>query len=623
VAVFRGVPFAAPPVGAHRFAAPAPAARWDGVRDASRFGPPPPRPGKATDGDDWLTLAVWTPDPGRADLPVLVWISGGGYLACDSADPYLDGATLAAAGAVVVSPHYRSGAEGFLHLEGAPDNRALLDQVAALAWVHDNAAAFGGDPGAVTAFGQSAGAGSIAALLAAPAAIGAVRRAILQSIPGTYLSPALAAGVAAEICAGIGRTPHVDDLSGIHPDVLAAAALAVRDGLPQRRDHLGALAHSSTPFAPVVDGHVLPAAPWAALAAGAARGVDLLIGHTRDEYSLLAAGLPATDDAGVDALLAELTPTPGARRYRKAFPELTADALRETALADWLYRMPALHLADAADRGGARTWLSELRWGFGPHGASHGLDTLLVFGTTDVAGEVTAAGPAVLADCGRLSALIRAAHLAFASTGDPGWDRYDRHRRPTRVYDPEPDLVPYPEERSRAIWQDRRFGVLDLRGWEDGTFGSCRPRRATWTLRGNRRCVVTKAGELRELHRADCLRLLVRGSIGRVVFTEGALPAAHPVTYLLDGEEIVFRTADGGKLAAATLRRVVAFQVDEIDVEATSGWSVLGVGEAYEVTDPRRLADLAERMPAPRVRNRDGRIVAIPLQRLTGRRLSA
>ena len=129
--------------------------------------------------------------------------------------------------------------------------------------------------------------------------------------------------------------------------------------------------------------------------------------------------------------------------------------------------------------------------------------------------------------------------------------------------------------------------------------------------------------ELTELHRADCLRRLAGGVIGRVVFTEAALPAAHPVTYLLDGEEIVFRTADGGKLAAATLRRVVGFQVDEIDLQARTGWSVLGVGEAYEVTDPRRLADLATRMPPPWTSHRRDHTVAIPLQRLTGRRVGS
>jgi len=178
--VFRGVPFAAPPVGPHRFAAPQPVTAWDGVRDASRFGPAPPQPARATGGDDWLNLTVWTPDPGGAGLPVLLWISGGGYLNCDAANPHFDGGALAAAGAVVVSAHYRSGAEGFLRVAGAPDNRALLDQLAALEWVHANIAGFGGDAGNVTAFGQSAGAGAIAALLVAPAAAGAFRRAILQ-----------------------------------------------------------------------------------------------------------------------------------------------------------------------------------------------------------------------------------------------------------------------------------------------------------------------------------------------------------------------------------------------------------------------------------------------------------
>ena len=130
---------------------------------------------------------------------------------------------------------------------------------------------------------------------------------------------------------------------------------------------------------------------------------------------------------------------------------------------------------------------------------------------------------------------------------------------------------------------------------------------------------MAETGELTELGREECLRLLAGGVVGRVVFTEAALPAAHPVAYLLDGGEVVFRTANGGKLAAATLHHIVAFQVDDVDLAARTGWSVLGVGEAYEVTDPRRLADLAERMPAPWVANHDDHTVAIPLQRLTGR----
>ena len=127
--------------------------------------------------------------------------------------------------------------------------------------------------------------------------------------------------------------------------------------------------------------------------------------------------------------------------------------------------------------------------------------------------------------------------------------------------------------------------------------------------------------ELIELDRAECLRLLAEAAIGRVVFTESALPAAQPVNYLLDDEEVVFRTANGSKLAAATRHHVVAFQVDRIDEAARTGWSVLGVGEAYEVVDPARLAELADRLPPPWVPGQGAHTISIPLQRLTGRRL--
>jgi uncharacterized protein len=128
--------------------------------------------------------------------------------------------------------------------------------------------------------------------------------------------------------------------------------------------------------------------------------------------------------------------------------------------------------------------------------------------------------------------------------------------------------------------------------------------------------------ELVELDEAECLRLLADHEIGRVVFTDAALPAAQPVTYLLDEEEIVFRTGGGGKLAAATRNAVVAFQVDHIDPTTRTGWTVLGVGQAYEVTVPSRLAELAARMPAPWAPSRTTHTIAIPLQRLTGRLLS-
>ena len=234
--VFRGVPYAEPPVGPLRFAAPRPAGGWSGVRTAFTFGPPPPQPGlfggaqpaQENAGDGWLTLNVWTPDPAqRAGLPVMVWIPGGGYVIGASSRPEFHGGRLAAGGVVVVTLNYRLGIEGFAQLDGAPANRGLLDQVAALEWVRDNIRAFGGDPDRVTVFGESAGAGSVAALLAMPLAAGLFRRAVAQSVPGTFFSPELAADIAAACAGELGLRPTAADLSTVDPARLPAAGEAV------------------------------------------------------------------------------------------------------------------------------------------------------------------------------------------------------------------------------------------------------------------------------------------------------------------------------------------------------------------------------------------------------------
>ena len=279
--------------------------------------------------------------------------------------------------------NYRVGAEGFAHIDGAPANRGILDQLAALRWVQDNIAAFGGDPGNVTVFGQSAGAGCIASLLVMPMAAGLFHCAIAQSMPGTYFSARLAAAISGTIAAELGVRATVGELSRFPPRALVDATEAVIQKMPGLGDSWGPAAMTPTPFSPVVDGVVLPDAPWRSLAGGAAQGIDLLVGHTRDEYSLFDArrGSDMTD-GDVTATLALLAPALDGNRYRAAYPDAAPGELYETVHSDWLFRMPSLHLANAQHAGGGHAWAYELCWSFNrDEGASHSLDLLLVFGT--------------------------------------------------------------------------------------------------------------------------------------------------------------------------------------------------------------------------------------------------
>ncbi|MFF3643319.1 carboxylesterase/lipase family protein [Streptomyces sp. NPDC002564] len=479
-AVFLGIPFAEPPVGALRFAAPRPAGRWSGVREAVAYGPPPPQGGhfgmdalaRETAGEDWLTLNVWSPDPGPgAGLPVLVWIQGGAYTIGMSGLPEYDGGPLARQGpAVVVTFNYRVGPEGFGQFEGAPANRGLLDQIAALEWVRENIRAFGGDPDRVTVFGQSAGGGSVAALLATGRADELFGRAVAQSAQGTFFTPALAADIAAACAAERGLRPTAADLSAVPPHRLAEAADAVGARSARCAGRWGLPALRSVLFSPVVDGDTLPRTPWQALADGAGTRIALLVGHTRHEQRLLTAldgdlGQIGEDRAG--ATLRTFAPGPdGAARYRAAFPAAGPDELYELVLSDWLFRMPTLRLAEAQTAAGGRAHVCELTWPApgmdGALGACHGLDVPLVFGTVDRGQPAALIGTAGAGAAAELSARMRAAWTSFAAHGDPGWPAYDEERRLVRLFDTRPTVTPYPEEASRRIWRDHDFPALPL-----------------------------------------------------------------------------------------------------------------------------------------------------------------
>ncbi|MFF5183764.1 carboxylesterase/lipase family protein [Streptomyces sp. NPDC000345] len=480
--VFRGIPFAAPPVGEARFQAPRPPRAWDGVRDAQAFGPPPPQEAgiqgrtgvlDAATGDDWLTVNVWTPDPDdQARRPVMVWIYGGAYKLGHSGSPGYDARHLARAGdLVVVTLNYRVGVEGFARVEGAPANRGLLDQVAALEWVRDNIAAFGGDPGRVTVFGESAGAGSVAALLAMPVARGLFGRAIAQSVPGTFFSDELARDLASAIAAEAGLRPTAADLAAVDPRRLPEAGAALGAKMAQRVDRWGRVAPTVTPFSPVVDGEVLPTTPWRALTEGVGRDIDLLVGHNAQEFRLfLALGgtLGRITDEQAAGVLRLFSPG-GEDAYRTAYPDADAGELFERVQSDWLFHIPSLHLAEAQVAGGGRAHVYELTWQApgmgGTLGACHGLDIPLLFGTYDAdLGNLLFAGVEVTAEARALTSQFQTSWASFARTGDPGWPAYDTDGRLVRVLDVEPRTTAYPEETSRRLWEGYDFAPLPLLG---------------------------------------------------------------------------------------------------------------------------------------------------------------
>ncbi|MGW3348824.1 carboxylesterase/lipase family protein [Nonomuraea rubra] len=474
-AVFRGIPYARPPVGALRFAAPAPPHRWEGTRQATEFGPVvplslpidvgPPQ------GTDWLTLNVGTPDPGAAGLPVLVWIPVGGYLSAASSDPMFDPAALAEAGVVVVTVNCRVGAEGFAFLDDAPPNRGFLDQIAALEWVQRNIAAFGGDPGRVTVAGVSAGAGSVAALLTMKAARGLFRRAMAHSVPGLHSTPALARQVTAAFADRLGvAAPTAAAWRDLDPWHLAAELTSFNAGLQAHRESWGRLTETGTALCPVVDGEVLPETPWPALTGARASGIELLVGHARDEFRLFSvmSGRRGTfTEQDAREALDLLAPQPdGARAYRAAFPQAGAEELVEAVYSDALFRMPSQQLAEANAAAGGTSYLFELCWTApalgGALGACHSLDVPLAFGTLDSPVGVQLIGDEPTPEAVALSREFQEIWVRFVTTGDAGWAAYRPGGRLTRILDTESQTLPYPEEASRRIWEGHAPAPFDL-----------------------------------------------------------------------------------------------------------------------------------------------------------------
>ena len=412
---FLGIPYAAPPFGARRFAAPAPVEAWTGVRQADAFGPTAPQYGVPSGGlpavteptiagDDILNLNVWAPVDRADPLPVLVWIHGGGFVEGSSANPWYDGASFARQGLVVVSINYRFGAEGFLELDGAPSNRGLLDWIAALEWVRDEIAAFGGDPSRVTVMGQSAGGMAVSALLVAPAARGLFHRAIVASavsdvsIWSRDQALRVAEGVVAEL--GIPRTR--DAAAAVDPAAFLAAHTAFMAKAAERGETV------MPPWAPVVDGENLPGSVFDTI--GASAHIPVLVGSTRNEFAWMA--------------------------YRDTPDDEAARDRGQAQFADGFFRIPIQRFSELRRAAGAPTHRYEFTWQSqaAPYiRAGHSIDIPFFFHTLDAPYVADYAGPTppvALAD------EMHGAFAAFVRDGDPGWPRYDESRAVKLFDDP-------------------------------------------------------------------------------------------------------------------------------------------------------------------------------------------
>ena len=483
---FRGIPFAAPPVGDLRFRPPQPAEPWVGVLDATRFGPqglqapsqlesmfggtPPPS------SEDCLTLNVFTSgvrDGGRR--PVMVWIHGGAFLTGAGSTPWYNGTSFAAAhDIVVVTVNYRLGAFGFLHLDdvggeafGGSGNVGILDQVAALDWVRENIEAFGGDPNNVTAFGESAGAMSVGTLMGLPVAKGLFAKAIPQSGAAHNAKPRDAAdAIARDLLAALGLDATPAGATTLR-ELPAEAVLEAQNAIVAKHGAEGLA------FTPVVDGIVLPEPPIEAIGAGSAGGVRVLIGTNADEMKLFTALDPASSDLDEARLIKRVTAAIGdagkaaelVTAYRSHRSGATAADVWAALQGDFVFRIPAIRLAEHQSARGNAVYSYLFRWPSpqfgGALGSCHALEIPFAWNTLDTGMSQLFTGP--VDDAMReLASSMHGAWASFARTGTPSarglpeWPAYDEERRATMVFDVPCRVEDDPDGVDREAWAGLR-----------------------------------------------------------------------------------------------------------------------------------------------------------------------
>ncbi len=485
--VFKGVPYAAPPVGNLRWMPPQPVKPWSGVRPAKEYGaisPQPMMPGGAAIGtpsfegqaqsEDCLSLNIWTPGLDDARRPVFFWIHGGAFYIGSGTESFLEEGVLARRGdVVVVSINYRLGAYGFLHLREitggkipATGNEGILDQIAALDWIHDNIAAFGGDPDNVTISGFSAGGMSVGTLLGMPAAKGKFHKALNRSGAANINGPLDGCVEIAE------KYLKIFNLKGKDVDALRALSTQqLLDGQNKLIEQLRNEDGRATPFQPVVDGKDLPEMPMAAIKKGSAGNIPIMAGTSLDELKMMSAMDPSARNMNEAEMVkrlsgmvpAELAPVL-AKTYGEALKKrggnVTPAEILGSVNTDWMFRIPTIRLLELQRDNGAPAYnylfvYKSPAMG-GALGAMHGLDNPFLFGALvpDFTGRD--------AELEELSIKMQDSAVAFMKTSDPScksagkWPVYGKDRL-TMLWDRNARVAAAPYETERAAWDKYEY----------------------------------------------------------------------------------------------------------------------------------------------------------------------